>query len=712
MKFGHALRFNCVSQWSEHYICYEHLKRAIMNIQQAKSASLQSASKNNVELPLVQEPALLERVCQAEKSFLEAFEREAIKVSSFYTAMECKLFEEADSLAHSLSPPTEEAMIHSFTSLNNLKEYLETNHTGFSKAIKKHEKYGRQTLRYQLEKVQRKYLPIERVNVIEDRIWNVEKLFAQFLHGDNISDAKAQLRNHLREHVAFERNVLWREMLENERKIYNASLEHQTGNILAEVKFVRFLLAVSAFLVLLLVLPIQGANSALSRCFALVVFVILLWCLEVFPLFVTALLVPFVGSGLRVVKVDGKVVDAMEASGIIFHSMFSHVIMVLLGSFTIAAAISKFGLSKRMVQRLLLALREPSPRCFLLVMMSLTCVLSAFLSNVASPVLCYSVIHPLISIRNRESKLAKALVLSICIGANVGGIASPISSPQNIFAIQELSKDKIRIGWIEWSKVSIPICFFCILLNWLVVCWNFGLFWHSSLLSQEQESIVLPRWNINEPLTSNQKVVVFIFFLSITTWIIHPLLAPFCGQLGNLGIVPLFLYFGLGLLSKEDFNGFPWNIVMLSMCGLALGKCIQSSGLLEFIALSLSTLADWASKGKLLLQFLLASLLTACISSFISHTVAAIIFLPAIHRLFHLLWNGDQDICKLLVLGSGFACSFGIVMPFSSFPNVAAFGQENHAGVAFLENWQFIKVCALLTVMNVCIAVCWSWCVL
>lgn len=54
--------------------------------------------------------------------------------------------------------------------------------------------------------------------------------------------------------------------------------------------------------------------------------------------------------------------------------------------------------------------------------------------------------------------------------------------------------------------------------------------------------------------------------------------------MGVLAIVPLVAFFGFGVLSKDDFNGFLWNVVMLAMGGLALGEAVQSSGLLATIS--------------------------------------------------------------------------------------------------------------------------------
>jgi hypothetical protein len=61
-------------------------------------------------------------------------------------------------------------------------------------------------------------------------------------------------------------------------------------------------------------------------------------------------------------------------------------------------------------------------------------------------------------------------------------------------------------------------------------------------------------------------------------------LQQYTGEMGVLAIIPLVAFFGFGVLSKDDFNGFLWNVVMLAMGGLALGEAVQSSGLLATIS--------------------------------------------------------------------------------------------------------------------------------
>ena len=43
--------------------------------------------------------------------------------------------------------------------------------------------------------------------------------------------------------------------------------------------------------------------------------------------------------------------------------------------------------------------------------------------------------------------------------------------------------------------------------------------------------------------------------------------------MGVISAVPLIAFFGFGVLNKDDFNGFFWNVVMLAQGGLAVGEC-------------------------------------------------------------------------------------------------------------------------------------------
>ena len=116
---------------------------------------------------------------------------------------------------------------------------------------------------------------------------------------------------------------------------------------------------------------------------------------QVIPLFVTALLVPFLAVILRVAREDQKPHSRMaprDATKYIFAAMWTPVIMLLLGGFTIAAALSKFHIAK-MMATFVLSKAGTRPRTVLITNMFVAMILSMWISNVASPVLCFSIIQ-------------------------------------------------------------------------------------------------------------------------------------------------------------------------------------------------------------------------------------------------------------------------------------------------------------------------------
>ena len=116
---------------------------------------------------------------------------------------------------------------------------------------------------------------------------------------------------------------------------------------------------------------------------------------QVIPLFVTALLVPFLAVVLRVAREDQKPHSRMvpkDATRYIFAAMWTPVIMLLLGGFTIAAALSKFHIAK-MMATFVLSKAGTRPRTVLITNMFVAMILSMWISNVAAPVLCFSIIQ-------------------------------------------------------------------------------------------------------------------------------------------------------------------------------------------------------------------------------------------------------------------------------------------------------------------------------
>ena len=109
---------------------------------------------------------------------------------------------------------------------------------------------------------------------------------------------------------------------------------------------------------------------------------------------------------LRVVRQDQppfRRLESKAAATYIFGAMWTPVIMLLLGGFTIAAALSKHNIAK-MMATFVLSKAGTRPRNVLLTTMFVSMFASMWISNVAAPVLCFSIIQVRLQFINLSEK--------------------------------------------------------------------------------------------------------------------------------------------------------------------------------------------------------------------------------------------------------------------------------------------------------------------
>ncbi|CAO3591616.1 unnamed protein product [Absidia cylindrospora] len=577
-----------------------------------------------------------------------------------------------------------------FVLLSELKSFVALNLTAFSKILKKYDKItGNNLKRHYLSTYVNQAYPFKSPTKarLNERIQESERGYA-FLVTDNnnIDLAIDELKTHLREHIVWERNTVWRDMVGQERKTQSVGvsevkpmvLRTPCGHVIIDrdqLIHTFFLVASVLVFALLLSIDIFG-HLEQNRCFAILVFASMLWAGEVMPLFATALLVPLLIVTLRVMRSDdGEFtrLDAASATKRVFAAMFSPVIMLLLGGFSIAGALSKFGIAKAMAT-FVLSKAGTKPNRVLLVNMLVATIASMWISNVAAPVLCFSLIQPILRTLPVDARFAPCLIIGIALSSNLGGMASPISSPQNIIAIQNMSPAP---SWGEWFIVSIPLCLVGNGIIWLWLIWTYA--------PEKQITHIHPIRASSEPVSWAQIYVCLVTLGTIIMWCLAHSYEHIFGDMGVIAIIPLIAFFGTGLLTKDDFNNFLWNVIMLAMGGIALGKAVESSGLLHTIAEGIEHWVTGFSAFQVLAVF---SVLVLIIATFISHTVAALIVLPIVAEVGARL---DHPEPRLLVMGTAFVCSCAMGLPVSGFPNMNAIAQETELGKPYLSTKDFIR---------------------
>ncbi|KAF9170343.1 low-affinity phosphate transporter [Mortierella sp. AD011] len=586
-------------------------------------------------------------------------------------------------------------IIEMFVNLSELQSYAKLNCTGFSKILKKYDKITNNNTKgvYMNQVVLQAYpFKQETAAKLQEQIDRVISIYARIFVDGDIGATKQTLRMHLREHMVWERNTIWKDMIGLERKSQSVAVSQSLdvertpiyiktplGSIKLPMLLTRDALVMTlcciVFTALLSIDLFEMPEQ--QNCFAILIFASILWATEAMPLFVTSLLVPLLVVMLRVMRSDDSDhsrLGSQAAAKKIFSLMFSPVIMLLLGGFAIAAAMSKFHIAKAMAT-VVLSRAGTHPNVMLIANMLVATFASMWISNVAAPVLCFSLIQPILRTLPPGSSFGKCLILGIALASNVGGMASPISSPQNIVAIEYMFPAP---SWFEWFVVALPVSLVCDFAIAALLLWTYQPSINTPTLSTIRST--------KDPITKTQVFVCGVTVITIILWCFEHRLEWLFGDTGLIAIIPLLAFFGTGILTKEDFNNFLWTVVILAMGGIALGKAVESSGLLQMITVQVQEYVQDMTVFQICCVF---AALVLVVTTFISHTVGALIILPIVAEVGASL---PEPHSRLLVMSSALMCSGAMGLPVSGFPNMTAIMMEDEMGLRYLNTVDFLKV--------------------
>ncbi|KAN0133328.1 sodium/sulfate symporter [Lactarius tabidus] len=592
-----------------------------------------------------------------------------------------------------------------YVQVSALRSYVELNYSGFRKVLKKYDKVTESSLQaHYLHDILEPTPPFDQASRarIADAQSQLLQLYAKCVTDGDTAAAQRYLKLHVREHIAWERDTVWRQMIGRERRGENGiplgapldttiekafEVRTRVGRVRLSRRKAWVIVSAVVFATLLNVQTVKGEEA--NRCFAVLVFATLLWATEAIPLFVTSTMIPALLVWLRVIRdadTDARLSPAAATrqvyspydQGWIFSVMFSPTIMLLIGGFTIAAALSKTNIDRVLITRVL-SLAGTRPSVVLLAVMGVACFASMWISNVAAPTLCFTLIRPILRTLPPKASFGPCLVLAIALAANIGGQSSPISSPQNLIALQAMEPP---LDWGRWFMVALPVSGVSIVFVWLLLLISY----RPSRLPTGDGSLEIKNIRpTRDHFTWKQWWVTCVCITTIALWVVEHAIEEWIGDMGVIAIIPIVAFFGTGVLKKDDFEQFLWSVVFLAMGGIALGKGVTSSGLLDKMDILIRGLIDGQS------EFGVVVVLTAVVlvvSTFISHTIASVLLVPIAKAVGSSL-PGNQ--ANLLIFITGLVCSTGMGMPVSGFPNQTAATQEDEMGQLYLTNVDFLK---------------------
>lgn len=548
-----------------------------------------------------------------------------------------------------------------FIALTELKAYASTNKTAFDKILKKWDKVTDSNLREvyfkKIVSSSDAFTP-ENFQRIDNALDHVLSMYAAIFTMGKKHSAEVELKMHMRDHIQFERTTIWKDFVGKERQQLDAhASQKQKGITIPKINvfvsrktmFNMFGFTVSIILYIVLMCVDTMGQYEASKCLALLVFAALMWAFECIPLFATAFLIPLMVVPMHIVKdSDGNIVQATAAAKLVFSSMFNDTIMVLIGGFAIAAALSKHGIAKAFAATVL-SKAGSRPRWVILTNMYLATFLSMWISNVATPVLCFSLVNPILRTLKPNSKVGPCLIMGIALASCIGGLASPISSPQNIVTINLMDPNP---GWGIWFAGAIPCGVITVLTTWILLLVYFRPDRDTPHLN------VIKSIGYNRPSWS-QVWVCIVCLATIALWCAESSMNEFWGNNGVIAAIPFVLLFGTNMLNKSDLNNFLWSVVTLAQGGMALGYAVSSSGLLDVIGHQIASNVNGLPVLSIIFIF---GMLVLVFATFVSHTVAALIILPIVKQVGNQLPVPRPN---LMVMVTGLVCSVAMGLPVS-----------------------------------------------
>ena len=422
------------------------------------------------------------------------------------------------------------------------------------------------------------------------------------------------------------------------------------------------LLLVSIFL---FVMPaewfgIEGLTVVQQRTIALFVFAAFMWILEVVPAWATSiitmvLLIFTVSDGQFAFLRAGENLGTLVSYKDFMAQFASPTIMLFMGGFVLAIAATKVGLDV-VLAKVLLAPFGKNPKTVLLGILLVVAVFSMFMSNTATAAMMLAFLAPVLKNLPADGKGRIGLALAIPIGANIGGIGTPIGTPPNVIALGYLKENLgIEIGFGDWCIRMVP---FVIVM--LIIAWFFLLLFFPFKAKEIKLEI-----NADRKKDFHFWVVAATFVITIVLWLIPEKVTGLNSN--EVALIPFAVFVATGVFSKNDFKEINWDVLWMVAGGLALGTALMKTGLAKVLVDTI----PFATMPALVV-IIVSGIVGYAIANFLSHTSAANLLLPILATVATAVDLRAFGGSAALLIGLAISTSVAMILPISTPPNAIA----------------------------------------
>lgn len=429
----------------------------------------------------------------------------------------------------------------------------------------------------------------------------------------------------------------------------------------------------------LLPLPLPDEAHRLAAVMALVV---TWWIGEPVPPAVTALLGPTLAMLLGALP---AAVPARDAAKVAFKGFGDPILMLFMGGFFIAEALTVHGLDRRFAMRVLaIPAVGASPARVVAGLGIVACALSMWVSNTATTALLIPIARGVLRLMHGKDgappgRLDAVCMLMLPFAATVGGLGTPVGTAPNLIGMAELERAGHGVSFLSWMAITLPLVLAMMVALVLLLGRDLPRGQVGFHLHAQEELRRIGPWRRGEVITA------VAFGLAVLGWIgtgvvnllgsRFPAAEAWCeGHLseGGIGLLAAALLFlvpterGRPTLTWPEAARIDWGTLLLLGGGLSLGGLVKDTGLAEAIGKGvvqgLGVSSTWALVA-------VSAFLAIALSELSSNTATATLLVPTVIGIANTA--GVSPVPPALAATIG--CSFGFMLPISTPPNALAY---------------------------------------
>lgn len=424
---------------------------------------------------------------------------------------------------------------------------------------------------------------------------------------------------------------------------------------------------------------------------AIVVFVVLSFMTEAIPL-------PMVAFSIGVIALITGIVDRNSMPGM----YWSDATWFIMGSLMFAVAFVKTGVDKRIAMAMFGRLKKPNVRWVSLIIILIIAPLTMFMSDHALaamflPIGILLYVTTTQATGREDPELAKMLMITIAMAANLGGSLSPSGAARNII-MMGYAEDMfgISIGFGQWIVYCAPLLLWFMPLTWVVINWRFkpagGDLSHAMAVVKSEVGRTGGGW------TRPQIISVTIFVIMLISWVTEKnLILQWTGirfGIGVLAVMGGIAYILAGVVNWRDYQTrVDWGVVWLYAGAICFGRVLVQTGGAYWIAQTMLRLTVPLGLGEGVGLLLSGNVIVGLMTQLMADGPACAAVGPVTLAMAGIVHPGTSMI-PFVAMGTSIASSFAYCLVIGTPPNAIVYAS------GYLEPKDFLRVGIILWFTN------------